>query len=225
MVLPEWPGTNTKGRETRELILRSALSIIVDEGFAAMSMRRVAAKCGIEFGNLTYHYPSRESLVTELLDAVFRAYDVYSEEIKEHRHLSPEARLVELCQWVGTEVGVKQTARLMPELWALANQDPFVAGRLNDLYLKSSQPIIQIIQELRPDLDARAALALGIFVATSLDSLLISAGYKKPFSPWAPAFARLAAKAFVDLVKSVTVEQIGELQPLRTPPSASTAAS
>jgi AcrR family transcriptional regulator len=190
-----------------------------------MSMRRVAANAGIEFGNLTYHYPSRVTLVTELLDAVFRAYDVASEEIKEHRHLSPEYRLVDLCHWVGVEAGSKHTARLMPELWALANKYPFVARRLNDLYCKSSQTIVQSIQEMRPDLNAHTVLVIGIFVVTPLDSLILSAGYKKSFSPWASVFGGLAAKAYVELVKTVTADQIGDLPPLNPPLAAAMAAS
>ncbi len=216
MVLPEWKGTNAKGRETRELILRSALSVLVDEGFRAISMRRVAAKSGIEFGNLTYHYPSREALITELLNAVFRAYDVAGDQIKQHRHLPPEERLVEMCNWVAQEIGVKQTAHLMPELWALSNHDPFVAARLDELYRSGVRPIVELIEEMRPDLEPDAHLALGMFVSVSLESMLISAGYKKPFAPWSPAFATMAAKSFVHLVKSITSKEIGALPPIRS---------
>jgi AcrR family transcriptional regulator len=218
IVIPEWPGTNIKGRETRELILRTALTVIVDEGFDAMSMRRIAAKCGIEFGNLTYHYPSREALVTELLDSVFRAYDQLSQEIQQHRHLSPEERLAEICQWTGAEVGIKQTAYLLTELWALANHDPFVTDRLAALYRNSAQPIVEIVEELRPDLPPNAALALGLYIGTSLDAMIIAAGYRKPYASWAPAFARMAAKSHVELVRTITVAEIGELPPIRKIP-------
>ena len=75
LAFPPRQGGYTKGHETREEILRSALQILVDEGYRAMSMRRVATECGMKFGNLTYHFPTREDLVRELLDAVISSYE------------------------------------------------------------------------------------------------------------------------------------------------------
>lgn len=70
LVFPEREGGYAKGHETRELILRTALHILIEEGYRAMSMRRIASACGMRLGNLTYHYPTREDLVRELLNAV-----------------------------------------------------------------------------------------------------------------------------------------------------------
>lgn len=53
LALPQREGGYSKGHETRELILRTALSVLIEEGYRAMSMRRVAAECGMKFGNLT----------------------------------------------------------------------------------------------------------------------------------------------------------------------------
>jgi AcrR family transcriptional regulator len=44
LLLPGREGGYAKGYETRELIVRSALDILIEEGYRAMSMRRVAAK-------------------------------------------------------------------------------------------------------------------------------------------------------------------------------------
>ena len=63
LIVPERTAGYVKGRETRELILRTALNILIEHGWQAMSMRRIAADCGMKFGNLTYHYRTREDLV------------------------------------------------------------------------------------------------------------------------------------------------------------------
>ncbi len=219
MILPQWKGTNAKGRETRELILRSALSVLVDEGFRSMSMRRVAAKSGIEFGNLTYHYPSREDLVTELLESVFRAYTAAGTDIKQHQHLPPQERLVEMCRYASEEARVKQTSHLMPELWTLSNHDAFVAKMIDAAYESGVAPLREIIAEMRPDLTADACTALSMFVAAALDSFVIYAGHRKTYEPWAPAFMRIAAKSYVELLKNITSEEIGTLPALRRPPA------
>lgn len=114
LIVPERDGGYSKGRETREMILRAALSILIDEGYRAMSMRRVAAACGMKFGNLTYHYRTREDLVRELLDAVIRSYEQEFDAIVHGAGLSPEQRLERYCLLVLNDITTRKTTRLFP---------------------------------------------------------------------------------------------------------------
>jgi AcrR family transcriptional regulator len=214
LVFPEWKSANTKGRETRELILRSALAILINEGYKSMSMRRVAAKAGMKFGNLTYHYPSRKALVDELLDSVFRAYDVQTDAIQHHLTPHPEDRLIEICVFALRENRTKKTARLFPELWALANHDRYVSERVHALYRRSSAPVVEVVRDMRPDLSPDICMALTMYITAATEGMMVHAGYKKPFEPWVPAFERIVAKSLVDLVKSVTAAEVGKLAAL-----------
>jgi AcrR family transcriptional regulator len=217
LIFPTWEGTNTKGRETRQNILRTALSIVIDEGYRAMSMRRVAAKSGIEFGNLTYHYPTREDLVTELLESVFRAYDVTNDAIGRHSGLSAEDRLVEMIEFALSEIRNKRTSHLLPELWALSNHDPFVYRNMHAIYRRSLAPVFDIVKGMRPDLPDEHCTALVLFLNSSIEGLMVVAGYRKPYTPWVPGFARIAARTFVDLFRRITVEEVGALESLPAP--------
>ena len=115
LVLPEWIGTNAKGRATRELILRTALKLLVDEGYGAMSMRRVASLAGLKFGNLTYHYPSRDELVTELLDSVIKAYECAFDDMIATRALPVARSAFSTARWRAAE-------RNSRKLWDKAGQ-------------------------------------------------------------------------------------------------------
>jgi AcrR family transcriptional regulator len=53
--------------ETRERILRATLSLLAEEGTAALSNRRIAAAADVSLGSLTYHFPSQASLLRESL--------------------------------------------------------------------------------------------------------------------------------------------------------------
>jgi DNA-binding transcriptional regulator YbjK len=53
--------------ETRERILRATLTLLADEGTAALSNRRIAAVAEVSLGSLTYHFPSQASLLRESL--------------------------------------------------------------------------------------------------------------------------------------------------------------
>lgn len=51
----------------RERIKEKASELLQRDGILATSIRDIARKCGISTGTLTYHFPSREDLLLELL--------------------------------------------------------------------------------------------------------------------------------------------------------------
>jgi AcrR family transcriptional regulator len=53
--------------ETRDRILRATLTLLAEEGTAALSNRRIAAAADVSLGSLTYHFPSQASLLREAL--------------------------------------------------------------------------------------------------------------------------------------------------------------
>ena len=152
LAFPPREGGYAKGRETRELILHAALSLLVEEGYQAMSMRRVAASCGMKLGNLTYHFASREDLVRDLLDAVIRAYEIEFEAIVHAPGTPPEERLADICGMLLEDIRSKKTTHVFPELWALSNHDLFILERVQEAYARARKPLVEIVGEMRPDL-------------------------------------------------------------------------
>lgn len=207
LVLPERDGGYSKGNETRDLILHTALEILIEEGYRAMSMRRVATACGIKFGNLTYHYRSREDLVRELLDAIIRSYEVEFDQII---HIQPlpaaDERLRRICAFILNDIRTKKTTRLFPELWALSNHDAFVASRVQDLYARARAPLIEIIAEMRPDLPQPDRDAIALFISASMEGTTPFGGYEKPFEPIMPKLGQIAIHSFVSLVETYRAE-------------------
>lgn len=201
LIVPARTTGYVKGQETREAILRAALSILINEGWNAMSMRRVAAECGMKFGNLTYHYRTREDLVRELLDAVISAYEREFDTIVHRGDHTPEQRLEGYIRLVLDDIQSKKTTRFFPELWALSNQDRFVYDRMHDLYARARAPLREIIDDMRPDLAPEEREVLTLFISASMEGTTVFAGYDKPFSHRMPTIKRLAIKGFVDLVR------------------------
>lgn len=208
MIMPEREGGYLKGHETRELILRTALTILIEEGYRAMSMRRVAAACDLKFGNLTYHYRSREDLVRAMMDAVIRSYEIEFEDIMHMPGVPPEERLRRMCMLILDDIRSKKTTRFFPELWALSNHDPFVLERIQDLYVRARAPLLEIITEMRPDLPPTDRETVSLFISGSMEGMTIFAGHEKPFEPRMPQIERVAVHAFCNLVKTITSEQI-----------------
>jgi AcrR family transcriptional regulator len=200
LAISEREGGYAKGHEARELILRSALGIMIEEGYRAMSMRRVAAACGMKLGNLTYYFPTREDLVRELFDAVIHSYEIEFDAIIHDPSLSPERRLGEVCALILEDIRTKKTTHFFPELWALSNHDTFVFDRVHHLYARARQSLNEIVAEMRPDLPAETRQALALFISASMEGLTVFAGYEKPFEPQMPLLTEISVEAFVSVV-------------------------
>ena len=212
LAFPPREGGYAKGHETREQILEAALGIVVEEGYRAMSMRRVAAACGMKLGNLTYHFHSREDLVRELVEAVISSYEIEFEAIVHMPGVPPEQRLANICTLILEDIRSKKTTRFFPELWALSNHDAFVSERVQELYERARAPLVEIALEMRPDLPADKRAALTLFISAAMEGLTVFAGYGKPFEARMPMLENIAVKAFVDVLKNIGAEEIGELE-------------
>ena len=211
LVMPEREGGYLKGQETRELILRTALSILIEEGYRAMSMRRVAAACEMKFGNLTYHYRTREELVRALVEAVIRSYEIEFDAITRVPGVAAEERLRRLCMLILDDIRSKKTTCFFPELWALSNHDPFVFDRVQELYTRARAPLVDIVREMRPDLTPAEQEIVALFISASMEGMTIFAGHGKPFEPRMPEIERVAVLSFCTLVRTVRSEDIAGL--------------
>lgn len=201
-------GGYVKGHETREAILRAAHTILINEGYKAMSMRRVAAECGVEMGHLTYHFPSGEDLLRELLDAVIRTYEIEFDSIFHMPDTTPEERLAKICKLILDDIRTKATTKIFPELWALSNHDPFVSDRVQEAYERERKPIYRIIEEMRPDLDGKSRKALAVFISAAMEGTTIFAGFEKPFEPIMKTIQAISIKAFIQVIKLISQDEL-----------------
>ncbi|WP_328989926.1 TetR family transcriptional regulator [Kribbella sp. NBC_01245] len=61
-------GATTKGEQTRELILSTALRMFREEGYGKTTMRAIAKEAGVSVGNAYYYYSSKEHLMQAYYD-------------------------------------------------------------------------------------------------------------------------------------------------------------
>ena len=192
-----------RGQDGFEQILRSALSLLVNQGSSALTLRRIAAESGLSVGNLSYYFRSKEDLIRELLDAVISSYEESFDEILHEPGASAETRLENLVALILEDITTKKTTRFFPELWAMANHDPFVHDRMDELYERARVSLNGLIAEINPDLPTEAREILALFISASMEGMTVFAGYKKPWVSQMPILKTLAQKSFVQLVKSL----------------------
>ncbi len=61
---------STKGEQTRELILSTALRLFRENGYDATTMRVIAKEAGVSVGNAYYYFASKEHLIQAFYDSL-----------------------------------------------------------------------------------------------------------------------------------------------------------
>lgn len=185
-------GAYPRTADTVEQILRSTLKILMNEGYAALSLRRVASDCGVSIGNLTYHFPSKAMLLKELLEAVLEAYADRGRQMAWEFKLDDRTALKAGLFNVLRDVQSFQTTHLFPELWSLANHDEEISALLHDFYRRLHLPLIARIRRMNPRLNEADAETVAVFISSFVEGSTIFAGHGKPHARQMPDLAAIA---------------------------------
>ena len=144
--------TRAQQREaTRLALIDATIDCLVDEGYAAVTTRRVAERAGVAQSTLMHHFETREALLVEAVTRVAsRLADEALEQIDLAALRSPEHREAVLDQtW---REFTSPQALAAAQLWAAAWFEPELAGTLRRLELRLASIIVAAASTLFPDL-------------------------------------------------------------------------
>lgn len=201
------PGTYARGTETVDAILKAALRVLIAEGAAAFTIRRIAAECGMKVGNVSYHFPRKETLIQCLLDDLLDSYDKLLETRVRQPDLTPEERLRLLIVLYLEDIAGMRTTRLFIELWALANHNALIAERVRVFYQRVHDFIAEFVAVLNPALDAEAVRTVALFISAAMEGATPFVGYEKPWAARMPGVIAIAAQHLVALARTVTPDE------------------
>ena len=210
-ITPAKPGIYARGTETVDQILKAAATVLIEEGASAFSVRRIAATCGMQVGNVSYHFPRKEMLVQVLLDNIMESYNALLERTVRQPQLSPEERLQRVIVMCLNDIRSQRTTHLFTELWALANHNGVVSDRVEAFYAKVHEVLGELIRPLNPALNDDEVETLALFISASMEGTTPFAGHLKPWAHRMPALTALSAKWFVELAKSLKPGEITKL--------------
>jgi AcrR family transcriptional regulator len=189
-------------------ILDMALEILIESGYRAVTLREIARRCNVRSGAVSYYYKSKDALMQDLLYRVLDVYENMFNQIVEDESQSYEERFCAIIALILDDITTKHTTRVFPELWALANHDPFVDRLVDELYQRARDPFNQVIRHLNPALPDAEREAVALFVSASLEGTTMFAGYEKPWTGRMPWVIAIASKALLDMVKTITVDDV-----------------
>lgn len=205
------PGKSSHGSKTVDRILQAAVNVLIEEGSAAFTLKRVAAECNMQIGNVSRHFPRKEMLVQLLLHEILTSAD---DLLKKHVYqsaMSAEEALTLIITGTMEGAKTKGTTHLMTELWAMSNHNEFVAERIESLYRHVHTLIGSFVKELNPSLNADEVEAVALFINTTMEGATVLAGYHKPWEPKMPLMKAIAAHSLITMVKTITPDDIQRL--------------
>ena len=103
------------------MIVAVAGKVLVESGYAGLTLKRVADAAGVSVGNLNYHFRTKESLVGAVIEHVLTEFSSRFEDIIRRRVADGSDALSALLQWAMDESCANQYTRLARELWAMAS--------------------------------------------------------------------------------------------------------
>lgn len=195
------PGTAayTNGQATAANIMDVARDIVIGEGMAKLSMRRIARELNMSPGNLSYYYATKDDLLDDLCSTVLAPYLAEFERLRKLQADSPEAQLRAVLGFVYDDLSNRETTHFFPELWTLALHDKRAAAQMELIYSTYRSVIIDIITAMRPDLDTQTIEDLALTLSATIEGHTVFIGHERRHAARASSVKKLIIEQLVDL--------------------------
>ena len=156
-----------KGAERIANIVDTGVEILRTEGFTALTKRRIAKRLGISDGNVSYYFPTRESLWKGVIEYELKFYyqKHYGNELTSDD--DPAARFDKFVRRWFQEYKDRELRIFFAQLLAFAEVSEFVARQRDEIYqtfYDETQTRIRALElEISEDeLQTRTALVMAI---------------------------------------------------------------
>ncbi len=142
-----------KGRRTSDHILATALEIMGREGYASLSIGKIASATGVRKGNLQYYFPTKTTLLRAVL-----SYQVSRQKERWTKHLAgapaePRTRILTMLRYENSLSRDEVVKAQAWEKWAFAAHDEEAGTIVGDWYDWVTTQYAILLEALRPDLD------------------------------------------------------------------------
>jgi AcrR family transcriptional regulator len=188
------------GKQTQESIVAAAETVLVRYGHAGFTLKRVADSAGIAVGNLSYHFPTKDSLLELLIEQTLREYaNRFATSISPQASASTPDALGELVGWFMDDSVSPRYTHLFRELWAASLHSPTLNAALERFYEESIEAVVTAVAPAFPA-GARSRLKTLVYLMC-----VLSEGSSVLFGSRAPHGA-----VFADL-KSIAAQSVAAL--------------
>jgi len=138
-----------RSRATRTRLVDAAIEILVEQGLAGASTPRIAERAGMSQGALFKHFPTKDELLAEAVEAMLRAF-VAQFERDMAPHVAPNTDLVGAACAVLWKIFRTREMRATFEIYIAARTDESIALRLVPILDRHRTAILDQARALFP---------------------------------------------------------------------------
>lgn len=170
----------SKGSERVVAILEAAKTVLVEDGFAALSLREVARRADMTVGNMGYYFPSKDSLLVALAEHIFDRWDA-----RFRRHLPPDladgqAIFLHSIRFMIEENKRPKTKSLLLEMWAMANRSRAIRRMMDTFYGRMRGWLEAMLHDLDPAMGAHTCRLRAALITAQIEGLMLLIGPNSP---------------------------------------------
>lgn len=141
-----------KGAERIADIVNAGAGLLLEEGFPALTKRRIAKRLGISHGNVSYYFPTRESLWHAVIDFELKEYYQRLSDL----HSDPEDAQGQfdeyVVRWID-EYNDRVIRVFFSQVIAYAEINAAVAKIRDEVYESFFERSLMLVRELDLDVD------------------------------------------------------------------------
>lgn len=169
------PSTTTeKGLGRAHDILHAARGLLAAEGYAGLSMRKVASEVGMSLSNVQHYYQSKDALLEALL---LYTMDLFQKKIDSisaaMTSATPIDRFLSTCDMFLEEITDPVTHAIFFELWALASRNAFASGLMNKMLGRERKALFHMIRGLNPAIGDEEYMQRAIMMVAQIEGLML----------------------------------------------------
>jgi len=163
----------TKGQAAIDRILNAAIELLAHEGYAELSMRKVAERLNMRLSAVQRHFPTWELLFQAMM---MRVLAEYTRVFDQHLNEAKASRLKQfenVLDYLIRELKSPVTQSLFAQLWALAQTNDYVRKIMLDMYAYERSVFEYFIAELNPELDKKEITRRAALMVTQIEGLML----------------------------------------------------
>lgn len=173
-------GKYNAGKKRIVQILTATKTVLINGGYAQLTMRRVAEEAGLHLRHLQYYFKTKDQLMDALIKNVCDSYIENSKSIVEKGPFSPEERFFKCIDYLIEDNKDTASNTLFFEFWAMACHDEYINKLIDQLYIAYREYIASFISAMRPKLSKRSSNRRAQQIVILLEGMTLFIGKDKP---------------------------------------------
>jgi AcrR family transcriptional regulator len=173
-------GRYEAGKQQITLILSAARTVLIDGGYAQLTLRRVAREARMSLALLQHYFRAKDDLLRALIEHTNRQYIGQCDRVYAEARGNAKAKFLACIDYLIEDNRDSPSNTLYFELWALACHDPHANVMLDDLFTYYRNYIAGLIRNMRPKLSEHRVEQRAVQIVALLEGLTLFIDRSKP---------------------------------------------